>query len=75
MVELFQKLVGWRGNALLALRRARNTFIGVSFLITFFFAPLASKKKVAEDYALAKERKNGGNHKWGFHLLSIPIGV
>jgi len=35
---------------LLARRNGRNFFFGVSFLITFFFAPLASKKKVANKF-------------------------
>jgi len=48
LVKLFQKLVGWKGEALLALRRARN-ILGVFFLITFSFAPMVSKEKVAEE--------------------------
>jgi len=52
LVKLFQKLVGWKGEALLALRRARNSPNGVSFLITFFFAPVVSKKKVAKEFCL-----------------------
>ena len=35
LVMLFQMLVGWRGNALLALRRGRNLLNGAFFLEAF----------------------------------------
>ena len=44
LIKLFQKFVGWRGNALLALRRARNSLTAFLFA-NFFFAPAVSKKK------------------------------
>ena len=47
--------MGWRGEALLARRNGRNTPNGVSFLITFFFAPLVSKKKVAKELRLFRD--------------------
>ena len=42
--------------ALVALRRVRN-ILGVSFLRTFFFAPAVSKKKVAKEFRLFKDRR------------------
>jgi hypothetical protein len=39
--------------SLLAPRKGRKSPTDVSFLITFFFAPLASKKKVAKAFVLA----------------------
>jgi hypothetical protein len=42
LVKLFQKLVGWKGEALLALRRARN-ILGVFFLITWQSLAIAAE--------------------------------
>ena len=47
--------MGWKGEALLALRRARNPPDGVFFLITFSFAPMVSKEKVAKDFRLFQD--------------------
>ena len=56
--RFFQKATAVEARSLLALRRGRNTLIGISFLITFFFVPLVSKKKVANN----AEYINGYNH-------------
>ena len=57
----FSKARASGGRAgLLAARRRRNSPNGVFFLITFSFAPLVSKKKVAEKFAVIK----GKPHLW-----------
>ena len=57
----FSKARAGGGRAgLLAARRRRNSPNGVFFLITFSFAPLVSKEKVAEDVAVIK----GKPHLW-----------
>ena len=43
--NFFQKVWQVKGGAIVALRRVRNSPFGVSFLRTFFFAPLAVKEK------------------------------
>ena len=46
LVKLFQKLAVSKGGALVALRRGRNTLIGVSFLLSFFLcASFLQRKK------------------------------
>jgi len=51
--RLFQKAARiQRRGAVVALRRARNSLNGVSLLVTFLFAPVVSKRKVAKDFLL-----------------------
>ncbi|MBQ8311509.1 MAG: hypothetical protein IJX80_10915 [Clostridia bacterium] len=52
--SFFKSLRGGWCVALLAACGQRNILFGVSFLITFFFAPLASKKKVADKFSYFK---------------------
>ncbi len=51
LIKLFQKFVGWRGNALLALRRARNTPTALLFCELFSCAYIV-KRKAAKDFIL-----------------------
>ena len=52
--SFFKSLRGGGREALLALRRGRNN-LGVFFLITFSFAPMVSKEKVAKEIRLFKD--------------------
>ena len=55
LIKLFQKFAQVEAaEASSPSAEGETPLNGVSFLITFFFAPLASKKKVAMDFALAK---------------------
>ena len=50
LVKLFQKLARVTGAKPLSRSAEREIILGISFLRTFFFVPLVSKKKVANDF-------------------------
>jgi len=51
--RLFQKAARiQRRGALVAPRKGRNSLNGVSLLLTFLFAPVVSKRKVAKAFIL-----------------------
>ena len=60
LVELFQKLARVEAAEASSPPAGGETNPGVFFLITFSFAPLVSKEKVAEEFAVIK----GKPHLW-----------